>query len=521
MNSGLNDIVKKIQNQFGAITVNSYKRNRSYYKTAKSSRFGTKRIFNPNNTNKLNTTRQFYEFILYVRNFFKVENTRISSSKDKDDVIISYPANGLNTYEFEKLSEITDRYKSMYNLGSFSLSNLPDFHENLLKPAGAIYESLLEGSNYIEDFELKKLLNKRLQEFSKCENSTSSTYYKNEAIREIILKDDNVENRCNRIFWSNYYLDASKNPIRREQLQNVINQLGDINLLKTFINPSLYVDNPSNDILFERILSYYSERMVNDINYSYQQFIFGLGSDIRKYVHTLYDTYSLYKRRMQTQSNFNSCSRYIDWSLLLNNIVTKCMSRNTTALFPIMFVLPQDTFKSLNQEFNFRDKNPIHKSTLFSDKMKFIGMINIIYQKNFLKDRGSRKRNIEKRFWTLFVFRILDAKTRHTMQSDPLTGNKEEYIILNYNGQVVNYGDIFGQVPITYMELNQLTQKYKMNCFFSRITEHQIPVLFMTPNITDSHKPIIDELGLIHVKVVKPPYKPDEMPSHSFTIIKN
>jgi hypothetical protein len=229
---------------------------------------------------------------------------------------------------------------------------------------------------------------------------------------------------------------------------------------------------------------------------------------------------------MNEQAGYESCSRYIDWSLILNNIVTKCMSRNTTTLFPIMFVLPQDTFKGIDKEFDLRDKNPLKKEYLFGGQMKYIGMINIVYQKDFKKDRGSsgsrgsRSSDVEKRFWTLFLFRVLDVKLRKSLQSYPLTGNKEEYILINYNGQVVNYGDLFGQVPITYMELNQLTQKYKMHCFFTELngSNGRIPVLYMTPAITEAHQPIIEELELKPVIVEKPRRKVDEIPSHSFII---
>ena len=457
-----------------------------------------------------------------------------------EPVIKYYLAPNTDEDDKFKIEEIVNRYITIYGLDQFTTSNLPDYHDILFKPAGKHYDKFTNYSSDIKD--LKPYIDTRLAEFDKCISENSEPYYQNEKLREIEFKDMLDEDRCNRIIWNDNYLDELQKPINTEQLDELITKFGNPTYLKTFLNPILWNDNPHSEELVSRVKAYYangapSNDYFNDL--AYKQFIFGMGSQIFKgqlpYVKTLPH---FFKRLMKKPTLFDSCSPYIDWSSILNNLMTKCMSVNKKALFPIMFILP--SFPGFGEAISFRDKYPIDKKSLFGPNSKFIGVINIIYKKDFSKDkpknttrRNTIRRKVESRFWTFYIFRINDD-SRKKRQSDPITGNYEKYIIVNNNGQFVNYGDIFGQVPITYMELNQLTQKYKMHCFFKQITSDRIPVLYMTPEIRPEHDPIIEELELIPVRVDKTPNDPDseipvrvdktpndpdsEIPAHSFVI---
>lgn len=467
------------------------------YNSKKSKKFAAQRIFNTININK--TNKKFLKFLKFNEKCIELENIR--KQINTQPVITSYLYTETDYY-IQKIKEIVDDYIKWYKLDKFNCGNLPDYHNNLLKVAGNLYEFYIENTNYIYNNEqLNYFLNLRLNEFNKCKH-LENEYYINEYNRELQLQKENITTRCNNIIWDAQELTFFKTQINRDSFNELIKSFGNIKYLLTFVDPIIYkekLDKLTDDELTQLIYEYYSN---GDNHLEYQQFIFGMGSDVRQYFPKIFDLPQLFKRHMNKTDTKLTCSKYINWSGLLNNIVTKCISINTTALFPIMFVLPT---KDKYGNYDFRDKFPIAKSKLFSNDIDFIGIINIIYKKDFTKNtrkyRNTRYNKIEKRFWIFYLFKIINETLLKNSMPDPLTGDLNEYILINYNGQIVNHGDLFGSVPITYMELNQLTQKYKLYCYLAEI--NNVDVLYMTPFLTPLHNTIIKLLNLKYVNVIK------------------
>ena len=490
-----------------------------------------------NNRNKLNKYSYFDKF---VNEKLKMEETRYTSKID-NNVIIYYPSKDADDRDISVLEELTKLYVDKYNLAYFNLEQLPEYHNDLLKVSGENYEEIVEGTHYIaDDEELQYFLNKRLSDFPKCiKQNPKANYYNKEYAREQKISTQSVNNRCAKALWGKNAIKTRNENIDGALLSEFVAQLTDINILKTFVNPDLFKDLDDrnaehNKIFFDRVVKYYSRP--KERNLYFMQFVFSFWPDQKKiFGDNLLKLTNLYKRMMEQASNYMSCSRFIDWSVLLNNLVTKCMSRNKLALFPIMFILPIGDYKGIDIPFTMKDAYPINIKTVFGPHMKFVGIINMIHKyddkydvdnenTNFAEKYSKTKlKDYQVRFWTFYVFQK-STEVRHGVNH--FSGNIEEYLLLNINGNIVNHGDLFGQVPITYLELNQLTQKHNMNCFLKEITRDidgeskQIGLLFMTPSkvLNPMHTRVIELLKLEAVDVIKNTELIGKAPSHSFII---
>jgi hypothetical protein len=203
------------------------------------------------------------------------------------------------------------------------------------------------------------------------------------------------------------------------------------------------------------------------------------------------------------------------------------MSINTRALFPVMFLLPRLVFKGFDIPFSIKDFYIRSGAFLFGPTKQFIGAINIIHRYDgSLTSNQHKKDRREIRFWTFYVFRNLNRKVGSN--SNHFTGNVNEYAIVNINGQPINQGDMFSRVVTTYLELNQLTQKYKMTCFYKKITTiingtpATYSVLFMTPipyeSLSPLHHQVIDMLQLQYVYVQKNRDHTNKQPEYAFVV---
>ena len=461
-----------------------------------------------NNLNQLQYNNKLHRKNVMTNYLAFLENTDSFLTKEyknlqenKGNVIEYYLVDETDEYAHQNIKEIVDYYIKLYGLEKFNARKLPEYLEDLYKKSETIYHSSISESSNLENLEdLQKLLDKRLEDLEKCKAKYSDTsYYKDEL--ELESKDitKSVEDRCRNIKWNENQLYNLQQTKLKEDLDKLIELLGgDISILKTFVDPNMYIDKSDED--FYKSLLYYIQ---GNTDSKYKQFVFGYSIDVSKIFNKIFFNFpKFFKRAMQKNKLGNVCSPLVEWSLLLNNIVTRCMSIDTLPLFPIMYILPNNVFVGLNKGFNFRISKPLSKNKIFnSSNYKYVGMISIKY--NYITYNEN-----EKRLWLLFVFQKKEL-IRKTLP-DPFLGNYSEFILLNIYGQYVSIGDLFGKTSISYLELNQLTQKYKLNCFYKQISNEfkkDISLLFMTPyknsQLTEQHKKIIKQLGLINVNISK------------------
>ncbi len=209
------------------------------------------------------------------------------------------------------------------------------------------------------------------------------------------------------------------------------------------------------------------------INGPQTQFRLGIGYDLfRDRIGQLYsDINGLWSTYSTELDLFNSCSKYINYSIYVNLLQMYMFMIKSNLVFPSSFSLRKEIrpdgvnrniYNEKTQTYEFRYKDPIGKNNLFNPNMKFIGVHFIKYVNNEL---GKLKLMI----LPLFVFinknfssrkAIPRTSTRVTTIGNDFissyTGDEREIITCNNRMYFVEDGEITPSLSLTYHELANL-----------------------------------------------------------------
>jgi hypothetical protein len=251
-------------------------------------------------------------------------------------------------------------------------------------------------------------------------------------------------------------------------------------------NLSSFEDRDQFDYYEDRLRKYYIDNAIprdyetgnesNDeksiINGPQTQFRLGIGYDLfRDRIGQLYsDMNGLWSTYSTDLDLFNSCGKYINYSIYINLLQMYMFMIKSNSVFPSSFSLRKEIrpdgidrniYNVKTQTYEFRYKDPIGKKNLFNPNMKFIGVHFIKYVNN---ERGGKLSVlplfvfINKNFSNIKAIPRTDTKVT-TIGFDFIssyTGDEREIITCNNKMYFVEDGEISPSMSLTYHELTNI-----------------------------------------------------------------
>ncbi len=204
------------------------------------------------------------------------------------------------------------------------------------------------------------------------------------------------------------------------------------------------------------------------------QFRLGIGYDLfQDKIGKLYsDILGLWSVYVNDLDLFNSCGKYVNYSIYLNLLQIYIFMIRNNSVFPISFSLRKEiiqdnirkTYNQNSESYEFRNKDPISKKNLFNEDMKLIGV-------HFIKYTSFNKHihNEEIKVLSLFVFINKKFNDRKEMSKGAIgkttignefissyMGDEREIITCDQRMYFIEDGEITPAMSLTYHELTNI-----------------------------------------------------------------
>jgi len=254
------------------------------------------------------------------------------------------------------------------------------------------------------------------------------------------------------------------------------------------------------------------------------QFRLGIGYDLfLDKIGGLYsDIHSFWGIYICALDLFNSCGKYVNYSIYVNLLETYMSLINERSVFPSSFSLRKEIrpngrnasiFNQATKSYEFRYKDPINKNNLFNEKMKLLGVIFIRY----LQDKEG-KPSKKKLILPLFVFKNTQFKKIPRTTTDvttigndfisSYTGDERQVIICDQKMYFIEDGEIIPSISLTYHELTNILF-YGAKTYM--IGNDRKELYFTYRERPDPElENLIEKLKMTQVFFIKGPFKPNE-----------